>query len=333
MATLAATVGTLEDLKSQMNEESVQRVMIDLLAEDNSMIKDAVYFPANNGKFHEVEVSTSLPSVYFRAINEPTPSSKGTFATVRESAAMLDTWMSLDAKLVAMRGGNKYLKKQAKLYIEALNQQVQQSVLYGNQATKIKEFTGLAPRYASLSAANANNIIDAGGTGSDNTSMWLIDWSEEGCHLFYPDGSQVGLETQNYGIVPEGFGSTSFNAQSHMAVYKTQFCWDLGLVLADYRQVVRICNIDVSNLKGSSGYANLFEEAMKATSRLHNASGRFYWYVNRTVEQWLKVQAYRDVKAGGGLTFDNVSGKNIMMLGGIPVHRCDRILNTEARIT
>ena len=58
---------------------------------------------------------------------------------------------------------------------------------------------GLSSRYSDLSATNAQNIIDAGGTGTDNTSIWLVVWGENTVHGIFPKGQKAGIQMEDKG--------------------------------------------------------------------------------------------------------------------------------------
>ena len=50
-------------------------------------------------------------------------------------------------------------------FIEAMNQAMQQTVLYGNTDANPERFNGLASRFTNLTEPSGQNIVDAGGTG------------------------------------------------------------------------------------------------------------------------------------------------------------------------
>jgi len=54
--------------------------------------------------------------------------------------------------------------------------------------------------------------------------------------------------------------------------------------------------------------------------------------MNRTIFQFLDEQRYDGVKAGGGITYENVDGKAIPFFRGIPIKITDALLETEANI-
>ena len=75
-------------------------------------------------------------------------------------------------------------------FLEAMNQTQAETMFYGNPGTDPKKFLGLAPRYGDLSADNAVNILDAGGSGSDNASVYLVVWGDNTVYCPFPKGSK-----------------------------------------------------------------------------------------------------------------------------------------------
>jgi hypothetical protein len=82
-------------------------------------------------------------------------------------------------------------------FIESMGQTFAAKAFYGNTGLDPEQFTGLATRYSDDSGpANAENIINGGGTGTDNTSIWIIDHSESGVYGIYPKGCRAGLHAR-----------------------------------------------------------------------------------------------------------------------------------------
>ncbi len=103
-------------------------------------------------------------------------------------------------------------------------------------------------------------------------------------------------------------------------------------MVADWRYVVRICNIDVSNLISGSGAADLVSLMVEASEIVPSLKmGKAAWYCNRTVRTALRKQII--AKSNVNLTWDSVAGKRVLAFDEIPVRRCDAILSTEAAIS
>ncbi len=265
-------------------------------------------------------------------LNQGIPSSKSTTAQIDEQAGMLEAWSEVDKDLVLLNGNSSSFRlSEAKAFIEAMNQEMAQTLFYGNGALAPEEFTGLAARYSSISGASSGeNIIDAGGVGSDNTSIWLVAWDEDTVSGIFPKGSKAGLIHEDYGEVTVEV--TAGLAGNRMRAFQERYQWKAGLAVKDWRYVVRIANIDVSDLAGGSP-ADLIDAMEAAEEILPDSIGRRVFYMNRRVRRFLRKQLRSDVSSGGGTNYDNVSGRPTLMFGDTPVRRTDALLLTEARVT
>ena len=201
---------------------------------------------------------------------------------------MLETYAEVDKSLADLNGNTaEFRLSEDRAFIEAMNQQMAQTLFYGDSSVNPQQFMGLSSRYSSLSAGNAQNIIDAGGTGTDNTSIWLVVWGENTVHGIFPKGQKAGIQMEDKGQVTlEDANGGKYEG------YRTHYKWDNGLALRDWRYVVRIANIDVSNLSEPSSAANIAKLMVKALHRIPNRGmGRPVFYMNRTVGQTLDLQS------------------------------------------
>ncbi len=331
MATLSTGALTLLDWAKRLDPDGTVPQIVELLAQTNEILADMSWIEGNLPTGHRTTVRTGLPTVYWRMINQGVPPSKSSTAQVDEQAGMLEAWSEVDVDLAKLNGNiNAFRLSEAKAFIEAMNQEMAQTIFYGNGGLAPEEFTGLAPRYSSLSAGNAENIIDAGGSGSDNTSIWLVSWGPETVHGIFPKGSKAGLVHEDYGEVTVEV--TAGVAGNRMRALQERYQWKGGVSVRDWRHVVRIANIDASDLLGGSP-ADLVDFMEQAVEMLPNDTGRKAFYMNRRARRILRRIVRTDVAAGGGLTYENFGGKSILTFDGVPIRRADQLLNTEARVT
>jgi len=295
-------------------------------------LQDILWKEGNLTTGHRVTVRVGLPTVYWRLINQGVPSSKAVSAQVDEACAVLESWSTID-KLLAELGGNLAANRldEAVAHIEAMGQELASTLFYG-AATNPEEFIGLAARYSSLTATNGQNIISGSGSGSDNASIWLVGWGNNSIFGIYPKGTTAGLDREDMGLTT--VTTTAGIGAGNMRAYQEKFGWQCGIALKDWRYVVRICNIDISNLVAKSSAADLIELMIKAIHRIPNiASVKPVFYMNRTCFQMLDIFRRDDVISGGGLSFETVDGKTQYSFRGIPVRLCDALLETEATVT
>jgi hypothetical protein len=217
-----------------------------------------------------------------------------------------------------------------------MNQEMAKTLFLGNHGTTPAQFDGLSVRYNSLSGNNASHVIDVGGTGGDNSSIWLVVWGPNTVHGIFPKGSKAGLYMQDLGE------QTLFDASNNKYQgYRTHYKWDAGLTVRDWRYVVRIGNIDVSDLAGASP-ADLPKLMMRAMTRIPNLKMcRPAWYMNRTAKQWLDIQ--RSMGPGTSTTqttnsnirrtLDQSDGRFFSDFGGIPIRITDQITLAEATVS
>lgn len=333
MATLQNNVKTILDWAKERDPDGQAAVIAELLSQTNGILEDMLFMEGNLPTGHRLTVRTGLPAVFWRLINQGVPTSKATSAQVDEAIGLLEAWSECDVELANLGGDpNTFRMNEATAFIEAMNQEAAQTIIYGNGSLSVEEFTGLAPRYSDSAAGNGTNIIKGGGAGADNTSIWLIAWGSQTVFGIFPKGSKAGLEHEDLGI--ETAETTQGLGGSRLRVYRDRFVWKLGLALRDWRYAVRICNIDVSDLVANTGaQAKIIELMIKAIHRLPNLNmGRPVFYMNRTVFEMLDIQRLDKVGAGGGITYDNVDGKSVYSFRGITIKIVDALLNTEALV-
>ena len=333
MATLGSLVLTLADWAKRIDPDGKTPDIVELLSMTNEILPDMLFQEGNLPIGHRVTVRTGLPTVAWRLLNQGVQPSKSTTAQIDESCGMLEAWSEVDKDLAELNGNTDAFRLgEALAFVEAMNQEMASTLFYGNSGTAPEEFTGLSVRYSSTSAANGKNIVLGGGSGSDNSSIWLVLWGPQTLFGLFPKGSKAGLIHDNLGLVT--VETTAGVGGSRMRAYQDRWQWKLGLALKDWRYVVRIPNIDISALIAKSSAADLTELMIKATHRIINMGmGRPVFYMNRTVFQMLDIQRRDEVASGGQLSYDVVDGKRIPTFRGIPIRICDALLETEALVS
>lgn len=333
MATLGTEVATLADVAKNVAPNGKQHKIAEVLHQQNPILDDIHWEMANERTGHVDGIRTGLPAAYWRKVNAGVQPSEGSEAEIREGMAELVSWSQVDEK-VAKRHPDLagYRASRLKARLEGMNQTFATSLFYGSLDTNPEQYNGFAERFSSLSAANGGNIIDANGTdAADQASIWLVGWGPETVFNIYPVNSVAGLVYEDKGIetVENAGGVTG----ALMTAYREKVTWECGLFVKDWRSVVRIANIDVSNLVAESSAAELFKFMISATHVARGPAARWAFYMSPTLFQMLDIQARGDVVSGGGLTYENVDGKRIAMFRGIPVRSCDALLDSEDQVT
>ena len=333
MATLGNSVLTLSDWAKRLDPDGKVPSIVELLSQSNELLDDMMWAEGNLPTGHRTNVRTGLPTVAWKLINQGVQPSKSTTAQIDEACGIMEAWSEVDKDLAMLNGNTQSFRlSEAQAFIEAMNQEMASTVIYGNSSTAPEEFTGLAPRYSDLSATNGQNIINAGGSGSDNSSVWLVCWGANSVCGIFPKGSKAGLQHEDHGEVT--IQDATQIGTSRLRVYQDQWQWKCGIALKDWRYAVRIANIDISDTVANSGsQANLINNMIQAIYRLPNLNmGRCAFYTNRTVMQQLDIQRRDDI-AAAGMTYKDVDGKMVPTFRDIPIRKMDSLLETEATVS
>lgn len=329
MATLTNTNPTLADVAARMVNGKIDPNIVEMLSQTNEILDDMTMIEANGFTEHKTTVRSGLPAGTWRMLNYGVQPEKSRTVPIKDSMGMLETYAETDKALADLNGNSAdWRRSEERAFIEGMNQTMGTTLFYGDSSQDPEKFTGLSPRYNSLSAENAINIIDAGGTGSDNASIWLIVWGPNTAHGIFPKGSPAGLQARDLGE------DTLLDAAGgRYQGFRTHYKWDLGFTLRDWRYVVRIANIDVSDLtKNASAGADLIDLMTQALELIPNLGmGRAGFYMPRKLRSFLRRQITNKV-AASTLTMEEVAGKKVVAFDGVPCRRTDALLLTEARV-
>lgn len=331
MSTIGNSVLTLTDWAKRLDPMGNTARIVEMLSQSNQMLDDAMFKEGNLPTGHRATLRTNLPTVAWRLLNQGTAPSKSTTAQVDFQTGILEAWSEVDVDLAELNGNVKAFRlSEAQAFIEAMSQEVQSTMIYGTAANP-EEFVGLASYYDSLTDNSGENIIDAGGTQSDNSSIYLVGWGDRSCYGIFPKGSKAGLTREDLGIVT--VETTAGVAGNRMRAYQEHYKWKVGLAVEDWRRTARIANIDISSLvaDGAGSSVKLIEYMIKAIHRIHNPEGlKLAFYCNRTVAQMLDIQAQN--KSNVYLKVDEFAGKRVLSFRGIPIRTVDALTETEARV-
>lgn len=339
MAAIGNTYLTLADLYKRQDPNKQIATVMEMLAQNNPILQDAIAVECNNGTKHLTTMRTGIPTPTWRKINGGVQPGKSTTKQVEAATGMMEQWSEIDAKLVDLsKDKGSFLLSEATAFIEGMNQEAATGIFYHNTKSAPEKMDGLSAYFSDTSAENGQQIVSAAGAGSDNTSIWMVVWSPATCHLVYPEGTVGGLKRENKGV------QTKTNSDGSLIdVYREKFCWDIGLAVRDWRYVSRVANIDVSAMQADptdvDGSGNdLYHFLRKAYYKLHQRripNGKAAIYCNTEVLEALDALGTNN---GGSDNFVRLKpmeleGKEVMSYRGIPIRECDAILNTEAVVS
>lgn len=342
---------SLMDAARRMDPDGQIATIAELLSQTNEFFKDMTWTESNTDTGHKSTVRTGLPQGVWRMAYAGVPYARSTTAQVTDGLGYLAAYSQIDKRVADLGGKVAQIRlTEDSAFLEGMSQQMATTFFYGNQQTQMSQFTGFSPRFNTVSAAtaqNAQNVIDGGGTGSSNLSMWLVGWGDMTNFGIFPKGTKSGLVFEDRGDVVPGYDSN----QNPFPAYTSYFEWNAGLVVRDWRYAVRIANIDTTT--GAQGLfgttpPDLFLLMSKAVVRFPTLTKRASgitetdapdepapginpgFYTNRTGRESLDIQAIRDKNVL--LKPTEYAGEPVTEFRGIPIRVCDTLLNTESRL-
>jgi hypothetical protein len=344
MATIGASYLNLIDMFRAGGDQATAEVA-EVLNRLSPVVRNAFTVEANSGTIHKHSIRTGLPAVTWGRLYQGIPQSKSGRATVTDTTGFVEGLSTVDTRLLDISQNPAALRLQeGEAFMEALVQEAETGFFYHDSVTTPEKFKGLFARYNALGGGGAGNqIVDAGGTGSDNTSIAVVTWSEKATHLIHPKGTKAGIDRQDKG--EQRVTDTNGNAYY---VKEELFRWHLGVGVRDWRYNARVANIDVSDML--AGSVDLYKWLRKALYKLQgvyatnmrspggqlneNASteGRTVIYMNRTVLEALDALGTNSGNGALMLKPMELEGRMVQSYRGIPIEVTDALLNTETRV-
>lgn len=346
MATIGNTYFNLIDYFRSLSPDgnSIDADMIEILMQLTPIVNDAVTISANQGMQHIHSVRDTLPSVTWGRLYKGIPQSKSGRSQVTDATGFVEGLSTIDKRLLDLAGpkSDAVRLSEARGFLEAMCQEAERGVIYNDNTTTPEKFKGLAARYNTL--ANGQ-VIDGGGVGADNTSIWFVTWAEDLTALLTPEHIPSGLHRED-----KGEQRVLDGASAAYYVMEELFRWHLGVVTKDPRYNARIANIDVS--AALAGTVDLYGLMRSAYYKLQNrrqtkmvkpdgasngsaaSEGRTVIYMNRDM-----LEALDMLSTNGGatdsfvrLTPMELEGKEVMSWRGLPIRETDALLKTEALV-
>lgn len=338
MAALSSNYITLADVAKRQNSDKSIADMVEILSQQSPVARAGYAMECNDGDRTLTTLRASIPSPSWVQYYSRITPTKSTSRQVTDTTGMLENLTTIDKRLFDKTKDKAKLRMQEALGIlEGFAQEVEQTIFYGNTGTSPLEFLGLAPRMNSLSAENGRMIVDGGGTGSTNTSIYLVTWGPMTAHLLYPQGSISGAQREDKGV------QRSETTDGVMYVVEETFKQQIGFAMPDWRYNGRIANIDVNKL-GSASEADLIRLLIKLLYKLPSRKSTTGFssegapvsitptlYCNSTIKEYLEAQMLR--QPNGTLSRAEFMGEEVTTFRGMPILETDGIVNTETRVT
>ncbi len=316
---------TLQEWGKRNDPDGTSAEIVELMEETNEILQDMPYIEGNLPTGHRSTTRTGLPSVVWRKLNKGVPNSKSTTVQVDDTMGMLEGYSDVDIALADLNGNTASFRlSEAKAFFQAMGNDKATNLIYGDSSLDPEQPLGFAPRYP---YKDSPNVVDFAGTGSDVTSIWIVDWGPETVTGIFPKGSNAGMIHMNKGqqSVLDGDGNK-------YEAYQDWYKLTTGLSVRNWRHVVRCCNVESTGLTGSP--LNLIDKMyllIAALNKLPNRnSGNIRIYCNEDVFTQFDVAAY-DKTVPNVYTVD-AGGKHQTVFMGHPIRKCDAILSSEVAL-
>lgn len=327
MATVGTNLYTLTDWARRLDPKGKLDKIVNVLAETNEIIDDALFKMGNLKTGHKTTVLTGLPTITWRKLNRGVQPSKFTTVQVTDTCGMATALAKADMELVKLNGGGTMARlAEEKPYLEAMNQDVAGGLFYYDTDTDPEKFLGLSARYP---YSDAPNVVNNGGSGSDVTSIWLVGWGENSVHMIFPEGSKAGIDTIDVGKgdpILTGDGQTP---EGEFLAYVSWYMWNIGLCVRDWRYIVRVCNIETAGDENTFDHNALIDAYVKIPNI---KTCKPALYCNETIYAQI-AKAATDSNNRIFTQSKDAFGSPVNEFWGIPVRKCDQILNTETALT
>ena len=310
--------------------------LVNNLIHKSPVMEDANIMPCNKGSRHVVNVVNGLPVVSWGRLYKGVEASKGHRTQITESTGFMESRCEVDTRLLDLckdgASAATLRSQEAMLHNEAMAQEFTRKFFYGSTATDPDQVRGLANRYSIINSAESHpQVIDAGGTGADNTSIWMVGFGDTKTSIIYPDavGIGAGIERKDLG---QEFALDENNQKYY--VKAEMFTMHMGVCVANYRHVVRIANIDMSEVR--AGNVDLYALMRQAYYRLGDRSSDYKVYCNTDVLEALDAEATNGTNGDNytRLRYKEVEGEEVTMYRKFQIRELDPfvLLNTEAQV-
>lgn len=322
MATVAVqNMLTMVELAKNIAPNGQLHKVAEILRRVNYIWDDIPWFEANDVFSHVTAQEFSEPAGELRTLNDGVGTEDVQTVNIRDVLCMLETYCDSDIALVnAAPNPTAFRNGRARRFIRGISKTFISNLFYGNNSTNSKSFNGAAVR---LNALSDVNVIGGGGTGSDLTSVYVMQFGEGKAWCGFPRGSGLGVEHRDLGEV-----TAITAAGKKFQAYRDWFKVHGGLVVENIKCIGRYCNIE------TTGTTNTFDEdyLIELMNLMEDDWAGAGIYVNQTVMTQMEIRV-KDKTNVNYAYADGLAPGPVLTFKGVPVRKCEAILNTEDAVT
>lgn len=302
-----------------------------MMMQKHPLIGDLVSKEGNREYGEEFSSETAIPSPVYLGFNTGLLATIGSNTKIEERCTRLSARAAVDEDELAINGNSEQWRlDQAMKHLEGIYQEMERAFFYNTTLTNPDRFMGLTPRFNATNSKESKHVIPvtAVPSGSVQNSIWVVVHGLESVYQIFPRGSKGGIDTKDVGrvLLDDGTGTgASFRA------LVTDWIVQFGLVVKDWRQIVRLCNIDTAQVS-PTGF-DLIPALTKAFHRIENLNGgRAVIYMNRFMMETLDLQCQNNSRQAA---LEKYIEEGVLRTSfrGVPIHVTDALTSTEAIVS
>jgi hypothetical protein len=317
---------------------------VNVLTEENPMLKDLPYMPGNGILSHEGARIDALPTPEIVDIADGWSSQSVQFDKYKAVISIFRMRLDIPEDILSLHMNRVGFRADLEDACgEGFGQGEINHLIYGTTvgAGNSKKFEGLG-RYRTtpdatdpLSVTNGDfaTFDGGGGTGANTMSFWMVQPSYRKVFLVGPaNDAKSGMERTDIGRVEVITNDAEYVAgtadKKTRYDLRTEFVHKVGLVLADERALARIRNVPTS--RSSFTDDSLIELIMQARTEVFKGSDPIFAYINSRAEYILWAISNKK----GNVLFDknNPYGTPMLRVNDVYFRRCDALLKTETGV-
>ncbi len=330
-------------MKTVMNGQYMG--FVNTLVESNPIMQDIPVMPGNGILSHEGARLDALPTPEILDIAEGWSSQSVTFDKYKAVISLFKMRLDIPEDILKLQPNRARFRADLEDACgEGFGQGVVNHVIYGTSvgAGNSKKFDGLGTYRVTPDATDPISVTNGdyatfdagGGTGSDTTSIWLIQPGYRKVFFVTPaNDSRNGMDRQDIGRVEAWTNQVAVIADSSVTRetrydIRTEFEQKLGLVIADERAVARIRNVPTTRASFTSDL--IFELIMQAREEVFKGPEPVFAYMNGRLRWILKTLNVNKQN----VILDKNNPYDILMnrIGDVYIRPCDALLKTETGV-
>ena len=328
MATFSQVIHNNEHLQPARN-----------LVETNLMLQDSNVMQANEMLGHTGSRQTSLTTPSVVKIGAYWSGSVAQWSKFHDDISIFRDTIVIPQDVEKLHGPSAVAEAEAS-HMEGFGQGVQNHLIYGTSVQNSEKFDGFDVRYSTPDDNSGSNselnpattadygVWDAGGTGSDTTSIWFIQWGNLKTSLITPfQDPMMGIRVTDMGLQKEVDAGTTTDSTSHRWSYYTELEWWLGLSIYDLRGVARLRNIE-SSIDALD--LNIIKQITEIKTEAFKGPETVWMYVPPRMETHMKIMVQN--KQNVMFSKENPYGVPLLMWDDSPIRRVDAINLTETAV-